>query len=182
MSGIPTWRLTLNTVFCIKKKMSQILVIFKSKDWFKKMFSRQNVILTGYKITIPRHASVSQYRFGICPFTHLPFLICFLFWGQFILCNWTYVWNKVGICFSVSRGCCISSQRPMPTWPAPLIKKPLLALVSLSTSPSLHLCGFPERVRACWSEGTCGLDRRHRKKHVFKTAFVVVFIFTLCWS
>lgn len=102
----------------------------------------------------------------ICPFAQLSFLpfkekkkICI----QFILCNWTYVWNKVGICVCVSQGRCVSSQRPMPTWPTPLIKKPLLALVSLSTKPSPLLCGSPECVCACWSEGTCGLDRRHRE-------------------
>lgn len=58
----------------------------------------------------------------------------------FFLCNSTYVGNKVGIYFSVNRGSCVSRQLPMPSWPMPLIKKPLLALVSLSKSPSSHLC------------------------------------------
>lgn len=60
--------------------------------------------------------------------------------GFFFLCNSTYVGNKVGIYFSVNRGSCVSRQLPMPSWPMPLIKKPLLALVSLSKSPSSHLC------------------------------------------
>lgn len=68
--------------------------------------------------------------------------LALLFWccWVFFLCNSTYVRNKVGIYFSVNRGSCVSRQLPMPSWPMPLIKKPLLALVSLSKSPSSHLC------------------------------------------
>lgn len=82
-----------------------------------------------------------------------------LFW-----CNRTYVGNKVGIYFSVSRSCCVSSQRPMPSWPTLLIKKPLLALVSLSKSPSPHLCE-PEHVCACLSihVGWIGITETGRK-------------------
>lgn len=78
----------------------------------------------------------------------------------FFLCNSTYVGNKVGIYFSVNRGSCVSRQLPMPSWPMPLIKKPLLALVSLSKSPSSHLC-VSVCVRGSLPKRTCQLNGYH---------------------
>lgn len=89
---------------------------------------------TGNKVS-----SKTWISFGIFSIIHLPFFCCFrvsLFW-----CSRTYVRNKVGIYFSVSRSCCISSQRPMPSWTVPQIVKPLLALVSMSESPSPYVWG-----------------------------------------
>ncbi len=114
------------------------------------------------------------------------FFSCFtvsLFW-----CNQTYVGNKVGIYFSVSRGRCVSSQRPMPSWPAPLIKKPLLALVGLSKSPSPHLCVFLSAcVHACLREHVGCIDiteieLKKKNRTCAQVAFVAVFIFTQSWS
>lgn len=85
--------------------------------------------------SLPKHGSVLEFfQSYIC-----CFFCCFrisLFW-----CSRTYVRNKVGIYFSVSRSCCISSQRPMPSWTVPQIVKPLLALVSMSESPSPYVWG-----------------------------------------
>lgn len=88
----------------------------------------------------------------------------FFFW-----CNSTYVGNKVGIYFSVNRSSCISRQLPMPSWPMPLIKKPLLALVSLSKSPSSHLC-VSVCARGSLPKRTCQLNGYHwDQKGVFST-------------
>lgn len=65
--------------------------------------------------------------------------------------------NEVGIYFSESGPL---RKQSTPSWPAPLIKKPTLALVSLSerAAPS-HVC-LSVFVQACL-RATHGLNRRH---------------------
>lgn len=109
--------------------------------------------------------------------------LALLFWCCcffFFLCNSTYVGNKVGIYFSVNRGSCVSRQLPMPSWPMPLIKKPLLALVSLSKSPSSHLC-VSVCVRGSLPKRTCQLNGYHWDGGV-QHNFVFVFMFFNLYS
>lgn len=108
----------------------------------------------------------------------LLFWCCCCFF--FFLCNSTYVGNKVGIYFSVNRGSCVSRQLPMPSWPMPLIKKPLLALVSLSKSPSSHLC-VSVCVRGSLPKRTCQLNGYHWDGGV-QHNFVFVFMFFNLYS
>lgn len=110
-----------------------------------------------------------------CPAVLMLLLLFFFF-----LCNSTYVGNKVGIYFSVNRGSCVSRQLPMPSWPMPLIKKPLLALVSLSKSPSSHLC-VSVCVRGSLPKRTCQLNGYHWDGGV-QHNFVFVFMFFNLYS
>lgn len=97
--------------------------------------------LKGYEIMISTNSGYSAFLFYFVPLNSCCFLL-FLLQDQFILCNWTYVWNKVGICFfsTVSRGCCVSSRRPVPTWPHAADQKPLLASGQLVRQPLPIVC------------------------------------------
>lgn len=99
------------------------------------------VSLISNEIIISTHSGYSASLFYFFPLNSCCFLL-FLLQDQFILCNWTYVWNKVGICFfsTVSRGRCVSSRRPVPTWPHAADQKPLLASGQLVRRPLPIVC------------------------------------------
>lgn len=127
--------------------------------------------ITTFNWIMPYSLSVSRCDGSVCSFTQLPFHFFLAVLESVCFGAIEHVWEiKWGIYFSVSRGCCVSSQHPMPSWPTPLIKKPLLALVSLSKAPPFisvfSLARACVRVHVCLRENVGWMDVTVFKREV----------------
>lgn len=106
-------------------------------------------------------------------------LLCF--WFELLWLSWTYVWNEVGICFSVSRGRCVSSPTPNAHLASATDQKAPAGLGQLVNKPLLSISGFCVLDWGnMWTGRGCGF-----KTAIYCSVYIHMFLIVSvekCWN